>query len=248
VKLLRAALDFLFAPRANCQGCGSELGSDKDWLCASCYAKLKPLYLTTLVREELCETCGGVIRGMGRCEACGARGSLPFSAAAAYAYEPPVRQLIRGFKFHGIYRMEDWMADEMVRAYKAAGFPRCDFVQPVPMHWIRRNERGIDHAARLAKAFAARTDMPYRNVLRRARLTRQQAKQSGAARRQALADAIRAKANLRGETVLLIDDVRTTGTTVSQCRKALAEAGAGRVYVLTLARTERKERAATGEG
>ena len=167
--------------------------------------------------------------------------------AAAYAYEPPVRQLIRGFKFHGVYRMEDWMADEMLRACKAAGFPRCDFVQPVPMHWIRRNERGIDHAARLAKAFAARADMPYRNVLRRARLTRQQAKQSGAARRQALADAIRAKENLHGETVLLIDDVRTTGTTVSQCRKALAEAGAGRVYVLTLARTERKERAATDE-
>ena len=69
MKLLRAALDFLFAPRANCQGCGSELGSDRDWLCASCYAKLKPLYLTTLVREELCEACGGVIRGMGRCEA-----------------------------------------------------------------------------------------------------------------------------------------------------------------------------------
>ena len=232
MKLLRAALDFLFAPRANCQGCGSELGSDRDWLCASCYAKLKPLYLTALVREELCETCG-------------ARGSSPFSAAAAYAYEPPVRQLIRGFKFHGVYRMEDWMADEMLRACKAAGFPRCDFVQPVPMHWIRRNERGIDHAARLAKAFAARADIPYRNVLRRARLTRQQAKQSGAARRQALADAIRAKAKLHGETVLLIDDVRTTGTTVSQCRKALAEAGAGRVYVLTLARTERKERAAT---
>ena len=68
---------------------------------------------------------GGVIRGMGRCEACGARGSSPFSAAAAYAYEPPVRQLIRGFKFHGVYRMEDWMADEMLRACKAAGFPRC---------------------------------------------------------------------------------------------------------------------------
>ena len=97
--------------------------------------------------------------------------------------------------------------------------------------------KDADHAARLAKAFAARADMPYRNVLRRARLTRQQAKQSGAARRQALADAIRAKAKLHGETVLLIDDVRTTGTTVSQCRKALAEAGAGRVYVLTLART-----------
>ena len=181
MKRLRAALDFLFAPRANCQGCGSELGSDRDWLCASCYAKLKPLYLTTLVREELCEACGGVIRGMGRCEACGARGSSPFSAAAAYAYEPPVRQLIRGFKFHGVYRMEDWMADEMLRACKAAGFPRCDFVQPVPMHWIRRNERGIDHAARLAKAFAARADMPYRNLLRRARLTRQQASPSAEA-------------------------------------------------------------------
>lgn len=241
MKLLRAALDFLFAPRANCQGCGSELGSDSDWLCADCYAKLKPLYLTSMVWEELCETCGGVIRGMGRCEACGARRSAPFSAAAAYAYEPPVNRLIRRFKFHGVYRMEDWMADEMLRAYKAAGFPRCDFVQPVPMHWIRRNARGIDHAARLAKAFAARTGMPYREVLRRARLTRQQAKQSGEARRQALGNAIHARGALHGETVLLIDDVRTTGTTVSQCRRALARAGAGRVYVLTLARTERQE-------
>ncbi len=246
MRLLRAVLDFLFAPRANCQGCGSELGSDKGWLCAECYAKLKPLYLTALVREELCETCGGVIRGMGRCEVCGARGSSPFSAAAAYAYEPPVNQLIRRFKFHGVYRMEDWMAGEMLQAYRAAGFPRCDFVQPVPMHWIRRNARGIDHAARLARAFAERAEMPYRNVLRRARLTRQQARQSGAARRQALADAIRARESLRGETVLLIDDVRTTGTTVSQCRRALVEAGAGRVYVLTLARTERGERSGQG--
>lgn len=241
MRLPRAVMDFLFAPRANCQGCGSELGSDRDWLCADCYAKLKPLYLTSMVREELCETCGGVIRGLGRCEACGARRSAPFSAAAAYAYELPVNRLIRRFKFHGVYRMEDWMADEMLWAYKAAGFPRCDFVQPVPMHWIRRNARGIDHAARLAKAFAARADMPYREVLRRARLTRQQAKQSGEARRQALGNAIHARGTLHGETVLLIDDVRTTGTTVSQCRRVLAQAGAGRVYVLTLARTERQE-------
>lgn len=246
MKPLRAALDFLFAPRANCQGCGSELGSDRDWLCAGCYAKLKPLYLTQLVREELCETCGGVIRGAGRCEACGARRSAPFSSAAAYVYEPPVSQLIRRFKFHGIYRMENWMANEMLRAYRAAGFPRCDFVQPVPMHWIRRNARGIDHAARLAKAFAACAGIPYRNVLQRTRLTRQQAKQSGEARRQALGEAIRAREGLRGETVLLIDDVRTTGTTVSQCRKALVEVGAGRVYVLTLARSERRESGRAG--
>ncbi len=241
MKPLRAVLDFLFAPRANCQGCGSELGSDRDWLCADCYAKLKPLYLTSMVREELCEACGGVLRGSGRCEVCGARRSAPFSAAAAYAYEPPVNRLIRRFKFRGVYRMEEWMADEMLRAYRAAGFPSCGFVQPVPMHWIRRNARGIDHAARLAKAFAARADLPYRNVLRRARLTRQQAKLSGEARRRALGDAIRARESLHGETVLLIDDVRTTGTTVSQCRRALVNAGAGRVYVLTLARTERRE-------
>ena len=241
MKRLRAALDFLFAPRANCQGCGSELGSDRGWLCAECYAKLKPLYLTAMVREELCEACGGVVCGAGRCAACGARQSRPFSAAAAYAYEMPVKQLIRRFKFHGVYRMEDWMAEEMLHAYRAAGFPRCDFVQPVPMHWLRRNARGIDHAARLARAFAACAGLPYRNVLRRTRLTRQQAKQSGEARRQALSDAIRARDALHGETVLLIDDVRTTGTTVAQCRRTLMEAGAGRVYVLTLARTERRE-------
>lgn len=96
-------------------------------------------------------------------------------------------------------------------------------------------QRGYNQSALVARVAAKQTGLPYRPLLGRVRTTRQQAQLGAAARQENVAGAFRAAA-LSGEQVLLVDDVMTSGATVTECALTLFAAGAGRVYVATLAR------------
>jgi ComF family protein len=110
-------------------------------------------------------------------------------------------------------------------------------VVPVPLHWRRRWSRGYNQAAALARALASRLRLSFDDRwLRRVRPTGFQAGGKDA-RRANVKDAFLAKADprLRGSTVLLVDDVLTTGSTASTAARALRTAGASRVVVAVLA-------------
>jgi ComF family protein len=116
--------------------------------------------------------------------------------------------------------------------------PGAGAVVPVPLHWRRRWARGYNQAAALARALAPRLRIPCQDHwLRRVRPTGFQAG-GQQARRANVKDSFRAKADpqLRGLTVLLVDDVLTTGSTASTAARALRSAGAARVIVAVLAR------------
>jgi len=111
-------------------------------------------------------------------------------------------------------------------------------VMPVPLHWWRRWTRGYNQSESLARALAARLGLPCRGRwLRRVRNTPRQVDQSAAARRENVRNAFIApvRLDLRGKTVLLVDDVLTTGSTASEAASALRKAGAGQVVVAVLA-------------
>ena len=116
--------------------------------------------------------------------------------------------------------------------------PRDAVLVPVPMHWMRRFTRGRNHARCLALAVGKRLALPTENLLVKTKNTRQQARLSGMERRHDLTGSYRALPVAAGKTVVLIDDVYTTGTTAYACAKALADAGAKRVYVATYAKAE----------
>ena len=115
----------------------------------------------------------------------------------------------------------------------------------MPLHWRKRWQRGFNQAELLAREIGRRTHTPVRNALRRVRDTASQAGLTSAKRRENVSGAFQARAGktrkaLDGRSVLLIDDVMTTGATAASCARALKRGGARQVTLLTLARVDRR--------
>jgi ComF family protein len=117
---------------------------------------------------------------------------------------------------------------------------KVEFIVPVPLHYIRLRQRGFNQAALLAKRLGAtlKISVDY-SCLKRSRWT---APQTGLSRRQRAVNVKGAfelikPEKVRGKSVLLLDDVLTTGETVNQCSRVLKKGGASEVIVLTVART-----------
>ena len=241
-RVVKQIADFIFAPRATCMGCGSELGCDRDWLCARCYAALQPLYARNRSESRLCPECGEECEGS-RCPHCGCTRSGGMTAFAAYSYVPPVDAMIRRFKYRSVYRMDEWFAGEMAKAIRSSAPFHPTLIVPVPLHYLRKAQRGYNQSERLAAALSKMLGIPYRNALVRVRNTPRQAGIKGEERRRNVLGAFMAPARLDGERVLLVDDVRSTGSTVCACAKALKEAGAEDTAVVTVATPKRPENA-----
>jgi len=137
-----------------------------------------------------------------------------------------------------VYRLDEWLARELIKGYEAAGLAKPDLIVPVPLHPVRRILRGFNQSERMAVIAGKQMGIPVTNVLRRVRNTRRQAALPKEKRRLNILGAFRASETLNGETIMLIDDVRTTGATVINCVNALKFAGAKTVIVATIAKAE----------
>lgn len=201
----------------------------------------------TFITGPVCDQCGlpqEVDLGPAAlCAACLARPPKWSAARAALAYDEASRRIVldlkRSGRRDGLATLAGWMVQ--------AGAPllgRSDVIVPVPLHYRRIAARGFNQAGWLAAALSRRAKVPLGiDVLRRGRSTPSQAGLSPPARRRNVAGAFSLRrgraARIAGKSVLLIDDVLTTGATVSACARTLLKAGAARVDVLTLARVVR---------
>lgn len=114
-----------------------------------------------------------------------------------------------------------------------------DRVVPVPMHWMRRSIRGTSAADELAKQIAGLLGLPWSRALSRHRATTMQNELPIGDRPRNVQGAFRGRRRLDGERILLVDDVVTTGATLSACSQALMAAGAATVDVAVVARADR---------
>jgi len=207
-------------------------------VCRHCIAAPEPLEA-----EFFCASCRTPFQNAfpldaeGRCALCrsGLRG---FDAAYSFAaYDGVLRQLIHLYKYGRIKTLAGPLSDLLARAMPLD--ERFDAIVPVPLHWLRRWKRGFNQSELLARALGRRTGIPVARALQRSQATRAQAGLSNHARRQNVTRAFRARA-VDGKRILLIDDVMTTGSTAAACGRALKQAGAARVAVLTVARADRR--------
>jgi ComF family protein len=131
----------------------------------------------------------------------------------------------------------EWLQDALIRHWPSSFF---DLIVPVPLHVKRLRRRGFNQALLLAKALSRKTGIPYgMRVLRKKKATPPQVNLSRREREREIRGAFFVKdpSKVKGKTVLLVDDVMTTGATVNECSKVLRVEGASSVHVLTLGRT-----------
>lgn len=155
-------------------------------------------------------------------------------------YEGPAGRLVRGLKFEDMDYLAPPLGREAAgRLAPLIGVLRPDLVVPVPLHWWRRSRRGFNQAELLARALARHAGLPFSTrALARRRAGRRQLGLSRQERLRALSGCYAAHpARVRGLTILLVDDVVTTGATLEACARVLLRAGASGVIGCALTRT-----------
>jgi competence protein ComFC len=214
-------VDLLLPER--CVGCGRPDAA----LCGSCRARL------TRLRGPLCERCGAPVAWpVARCRDCAGR-RLGFARArAAVAYEGPAVRLVWAWKEGGRRRLAREASALVVSAVER---PAAEAIAFVPAVAERRRWRGHNPAAALARELSRGWELPLVDQLVRSGRPRRQRGLPLSERRRNVAGAFRGAGSLAG-SVVLVDDVYTTGATVSEAARALGSVGADRVEVVTFAR------------
>lgn len=216
-------------------------------LCALCLRRLVP------PPGPGCRTCGVPLgdRAVGpvdhdlQCGACRERPPDFERLLAAFLYRPPGDAVIRGLKFGRLEYLGAELARELaplvvrILAGPQAAAPPIDRVIALPLHWTRRLVRGYNQAERIARPLAAVCGLRYDPALRRAHWTPAQTSLERSARQRSQRRGFRlaAGADVAGASVLLVDDVMTTGATLRAAAGALRRGGARRVIAAVAART-----------
>jgi len=211
---------------------------DRVGLCATCAAQIDHSHLTTCPR---CAATVGLYSDTSEgCSSC--RDERPHydSTLRLGRYEGLLRTLILRAKHYSGEPVAELLGTSFARRHRnelvRLGVDRA---VAVPSHWWRRMRRGYNQAQSIADSVARELGLPVsRRCLRRIRATAPQADLSRTDRQSNVRGAFAVRGNVAGESVLLIDDVMTTGSTIDECAKALKRAGAKRVIVGVLARPQ----------
>ena len=240
--LYDAALALVY-PRA-CAVCDASVESRHDGVaCASCWNATRLFGRN----DTLCWRCGvftaaGVSEDKRMSIRCGECDDDAFTAARACGfYEGALRASVLELKRQPHISLR--LARVIFAAQQRAPVNSANLIIPVPLHAEREHERGFNQAAVLARELArlSRLALDEHSVVRRIHTDRHRSGMDARARRDSVANAfaVRHPKLVAGRRVLLVDDVFTTGATVSACAAALREAGAQDIFVLTLARPAR---------
>ena len=223
-----------------CGACGAAPVA-AEGLCPPCN-----LELLSLVAMPFCPRCGHTLGPNVPADEDGCGGCPPtlghFDRVFRLGpYTACLRRAIRDMKYHRRQRLRRRLTDLLAHRI-ATDWPGEDFdaVVTVPMHWLRRLQRGFDHARSIASRLAAALALPLGNDLIRIRNTPPQTHLPRSRRIENVrgAFALRSADTVRGASLLLVDDVTTTGATVDEATRILLKAGAHHVAVAVFAKAE----------
>lgn len=198
---------------STCAACGDVLMRGERQICLNCIADLRETHAGAIPDNDTEKRLAG---------------RFPFTAATSlytFRQENTVQKVVHAMKFHGNSELCLLMGRQMgLELLRSGRFDDIDVLVPVPLHWLRRLKRGYNQSELLCRGIAA--VMPREintTAIVRHRYTRQQSLQSGKQRLTNIENAFRARhpEQLEGRHVLLVDDVLTTGATISACAEAI---------------------------
>ncbi len=233
--VLRRLLDFLYPPV--CIACAAPV-AEPDGLCPHCWRALVP------ITEPLCPVLGlpfAADMGAEAVSAAALSDPPPFDRARApFAYTDVSARIVSRFKYADHPELARFAAAAMIGAGRAF-WPDDPVLVPVPLHRLRLWRRGYNQSAELARALAGTLGLDFApDLAMRRRHTRQQVGLSGAERRKNVEGAFavnqQVAAQHAGRHLVLVDDVITTGATISALAKVLRRAGFDHIDVISFAR------------
>jgi len=215
-----------------CLACHSRLDNAKETICGECKERV------ALLAEDYCTKCGSPLVDS-ICESC-AEHSYSFDLhRSVFRYGDVVQSLVHCFKYNERRKVAGYFGSAMrARAAQTDEYSGFDYIIPVPLHRVRRRERGYNQSELLGRELAKGLGIPYRELVSRRLYTLSQTRLTKQQRERNLEGAFRVKrsADLAGKNIIIVDDVFTTGTTVDRISKLLKDKGAAKVAVLTAAR------------
>lgn len=209
--------------------------SDK-YICSSCERKLKKL------QPPLCSKCSKPIEynsTTGLCPECCDTDRYFITSKSPYAYDGLIKKAIYSYKYHNKAYFYKLFGNLLVDFMKSISYTEFDCIASVPLYPSKMRERGYNQSELIARYIASKLSIPYVDAIKRTKKTLKQSGQSREQRKKNMKGAFEIKQpaeKIINNSVLLVDDIYTTGSTVDECSKVLVNYGAASVYVITIAR------------
>ncbi|MBR4125867.1 MAG: ComF family protein [Victivallales bacterium] len=223
-----------------CLVCGQTVAQASDGtagLCDACEDALP-----RFPAEHRCALCGGLNdTALEVCHECAVTPRPWTCGVTVFPYQGAAGDLVREYKYHRATVFVPFFARAIAQAWRQADpLVRPDCIIPIPLHWTRRLRRGFNQAELVAQFLGRELGIPCITSLRRQRHTGHQARLDADARlrnlRRAFCVPEHLKPQLADRTILLLDDVFTTGATLTAAADVLLSAGAREIAVATIAR------------
>ncbi len=218
MKLLTKLLQLIYPPR--CAFCGKVTANGEE-ICTSCEKELPYIPLEEQLRP---------LPGINGC-------------CSPLSYQDTVRESLHRYKFKGknaYFRTYGKLVAKCVDENHVS----CDIISCVPLSKKRLRKRGYNQSELIARKMAELLQLTYRPVLKKVRNNPAQSGTAGKKQRRENVQGvyeIHPAADIAGKSILLVDDIVTTGATLQECARVLTEHGAAQVWAATLARTEKQE-------
>lgn len=209
----------------SCLLCGGD--SAAHLLCSGCLADLPA------APERSCPQCGEPTTHGERCGACLREPPHFAQTIAVWRYDFPLNRVIQALKYRHQIAIARWLGEALAARLTAAG----QLIVPLPLHRERIRERGFNQSMEIARALARKLCLPLTaDCLLRQRPTLPQADLEYRERQRNVRGAFTCTADLTGRSVILVDDVMTTGATANECARVLGLHGARDITVAVAAR------------
>ena len=224
INKLEILFDFLL-PRV-CKGCETKLTLAEQYICSSCYSTFE-IATESRIGSEF-------IRKFSK-----DRAITDFNSAFVFHDDSIIQKLIHSLKYEQNFQIGKFLGKKTgeILSNKIHGW-QADFIIPVPLHHLRKAERGFNQSKEIAKSISQLLNIRLKeNILSRDRFTKTQTKFSLEERKSNIEGAFKIsnKKCIRGKVIILVDDVITTGATTKECAKVLIENGAAEVFALSVA-------------
>lgn len=229
-KILQKISSYFFYPNWRCLNCGKEVFEGQEF-CDEC------LKLLPYNDGAICEHCGRkLIQFSHYCSTCKQRLVSLDTCRSCFNYQPPISKLIKKAKYDGARYLLDYFAKEMSNLYFQNYF-NADYLTFVPMTKKAQKRRGYNQSQILAQKLSERIKVPVLDCLVKTHKTKRQATLNKEERIKNLLDSFKVvdKKAVKGKSILIVDDVTTTGATAQVIAERLKNAGALKVYLITVA-------------